>query len=494
MDRQREHKKYLRFTTAVIMGVSFIFLTLAACGNKLAASTIRLIRQEGTIHVQDESGKDLKIKEEMRFQEGNQLETEKTSLAGVSLDDTKVVTQDELSRSEFVSSGKQIELKLMEGSLFFNVTEPLKDDETFDIKTSTMVLGIRGTSGYVVSGEREKESLLVTDGKVHVEAEDPEGGVIEDSVEAGTKVYIKEKAKKDETDKKEQEKEDEEDEHGIEFVKEEIKEFEIPYFVMQRLVEDDELMQRVCRESGWDESLIRDDYYIYESGGSPIATTSRETLEKMASLCRDGNYDDVQTMMLSPEFRAVKEQHEAGAEDPMIVETPSGTMGVYHLDHKRWYVYYGGYENGLRSGEGAWIAMVTEASRYAAIGTWENDVPNGEFTVYDRIVQRDTNNNPTYLVRTTRGPVQNGLWHGRVIASYPNTNPEKSYEFEERMYDYENGIPEIKSRIDKQVYFQDIGDLLSLGTRAQSPDFVAPEGMSEEKYQTMRPRGIREFR
>ena len=36
--------------------------------------------------------------------------------------------------------------------MFFSVDEKLKEDEEFEIHTSTMVLGIRGTSGYVSSG------------------------------------------------------------------------------------------------------------------------------------------------------------------------------------------------------------------------------------------------------------------------------------------------------------------------------------------------------
>ena len=35
------------------------------------------------------------------------------------------------------------------GSLFFNVTEPLTDDETMNIATATMMVGIRGTCGWV---------------------------------------------------------------------------------------------------------------------------------------------------------------------------------------------------------------------------------------------------------------------------------------------------------------------------------------------------------
>lgn len=42
-----------------------------------------------------------------------------------------------------------LELYVRSGSLFFDVTEPLEEDESMDIRTSTMAVGIRGTSGWV---------------------------------------------------------------------------------------------------------------------------------------------------------------------------------------------------------------------------------------------------------------------------------------------------------------------------------------------------------
>ena len=62
METKRTYTKHHRIRAAVIAGAFFFLLTLAACGSRLVASTIRLIRQEGTVHVQDESGKDVKIR------------------------------------------------------------------------------------------------------------------------------------------------------------------------------------------------------------------------------------------------------------------------------------------------------------------------------------------------------------------------------------------------------------------------------------------------
>ena len=50
---------------------------------------------------------------------------------------------------EIKKSGKKLEVSLTSGQIYFNVTEPLKVDESLNIRTSTMVTGIRGSFGWV---------------------------------------------------------------------------------------------------------------------------------------------------------------------------------------------------------------------------------------------------------------------------------------------------------------------------------------------------------
>ena len=89
------------------------------------------------------------ILDNLRLNDGNALSTEAESLASVGLDDTKIISIEENSRAEFYQKGKKLELVLTKGRLFFDVQQPLADNESLDIKSSTMVVGIRGTSGYV---------------------------------------------------------------------------------------------------------------------------------------------------------------------------------------------------------------------------------------------------------------------------------------------------------------------------------------------------------
>lgn len=50
---------------------------------------------------------------------------------------------------EVRKNGKSLELLVSSGSLLFNVTEPLKEDEKLNICTAAMVAGVRGTTGWV---------------------------------------------------------------------------------------------------------------------------------------------------------------------------------------------------------------------------------------------------------------------------------------------------------------------------------------------------------
>ena len=113
------------------------------------ATTIRLAKTEGSVSVINSSKEERSQSEDMRLYNGDHQLTDITSYAWMSLDDTKLIKLDEESESEVRKKGKKLEVLLDSGSLFFNVTKPLEDDENLNIRTSTMVTGIRGTCGWV---------------------------------------------------------------------------------------------------------------------------------------------------------------------------------------------------------------------------------------------------------------------------------------------------------------------------------------------------------
>lgn len=64
-----------------------------------------------------------------------------------------------------VTDGKNLSIDVNTGSLFFNVTEPLAADETMEIRSSSMLVGIRGTCGWVA-----QNSVGILEGAVTVTA------------------------------------------------------------------------------------------------------------------------------------------------------------------------------------------------------------------------------------------------------------------------------------------------------------------------------------
>lgn len=248
---------------AVIAGLVMLIVIL---NNGYYAKTMRLLRIEGTVNIEDANGNARPVIDNIRFNSGEALSTGVDGLASVGLDDTKIVTLENNSRVEFTKSRNMLELNLTQGGLYFEVTEHLSADETFDIRTSTMTVGIRGTSGYVFYDDDGRESLIITDGRVHVVAKNPDTGEVRETyVEGGysVKVYLYDETR---------------EEGSIEFFLDQLEEDEIPAFPLRMLSENPELLARVCEDTGWsaDEILALADSLL---NGDVITEETEQTEE-----------------------------------------------------------------------------------------------------------------------------------------------------------------------------------------------------------------------
>ena len=141
---------------AVIIALLFI-LPRAAMADEYTASTMRLLRFEGTVEIEDASGAPRAVMENARFSSGESMRTGAASSASIGLDSSKIVTMDENSRVEFVKESKAISMTLKEGGLLLDVQEKLGDDESCDVKTATMAVGIRGTIVYLSAEDGDDE-------------------------------------------------------------------------------------------------------------------------------------------------------------------------------------------------------------------------------------------------------------------------------------------------------------------------------------------------
>ncbi len=153
-----------RFLKQLALVAAAAVLALAGFGTALSeeytAGTMRLLHYEGTVEIENAAGSPRFVMENVRFGSGEAMRTGESSMASVGLDDSKILTMDAESRVEFIKEGNHMLLTLTAGSLFLDVKEKLDENETLNIQTNTMVVGIRGTALYVTVLDRVPESFV----------------------------------------------------------------------------------------------------------------------------------------------------------------------------------------------------------------------------------------------------------------------------------------------------------------------------------------------
>lgn len=177
MDARRRYRQIAAVILSVCMVCSNVTL---ARGEEAAASasTLRLTKTEGTVSATNQNGRSLPVFADMQLYSGYQAATQEASYAWISLDDSKLTKLDAVSEAEVRKKDKKLELLLKSGNLFFHVAEPLEGDETLDIRTSTMVTGIRGTAGWVQVIDGGHTQVYILEGSVQSAVSDPVTGQI----------------------------------------------------------------------------------------------------------------------------------------------------------------------------------------------------------------------------------------------------------------------------------------------------------------------------
>ena len=155
-----------RKSNSVFLLFLVFVLLLPACGSKETAATMHLVRAEGAVSVNDTDGASVALIENLGLYSGYGVATQAASYGWIDLDEAKLAKMDEDSEVEIVKSDKLLEIRVQSGGLFFNVTEPLAEDETMNIRTSTMLVGIRGTCGWVYVEDDSLMHVYLLRGKV----------------------------------------------------------------------------------------------------------------------------------------------------------------------------------------------------------------------------------------------------------------------------------------------------------------------------------------
>jgi len=239
MKRKGPFRRALALALAVVM-----LLGAVSCGrgeeedkddrDSARATSMHLRRTEGTVTVENDEGDDLEAQEDMGLYDGYQVGTQRDSYAWIDLDKSKLTKLDERSEVEIQRKGDELELTVRKGGLFFNITKPLDEDETFNIRTSTMVVGIRGTCGWVRMESKKELNVYILEGTVECSVTAKDGKIVSASVTAGEKACITR----------------EEDSADIQV--EDITPEELPEFVLDELEEDEDLCQAIQSASGLD--------------------------------------------------------------------------------------------------------------------------------------------------------------------------------------------------------------------------------------------------
>lgn len=209
------------------------------------ATSLRLEKTEGTVTVKNATGRTVNLKEGSRLFNGYEIKTGVKSYAWISLDDTKVLKLDAGSSVEIQKKNKDIVVNLKSGKLFFDAKKKLSSDESLNIKTSTMVTGIRGTSGVIEVVNENETRIQLYDGKVVINCFFAPGGKMKsETIEAGQIAYTLAGSEASSS--------------LVEIVTEILKVTDIPGFAGIEIKADEELQKRIEEETSLDIQKIID--------------------------------------------------------------------------------------------------------------------------------------------------------------------------------------------------------------------------------------------
>ncbi|WP_305131385.1 leucine-rich repeat protein [uncultured Oscillibacter sp.] len=182
-------KRYIKILSLLLALVLLTSLASPALAAE-TASVIRLTKTTGTVEISKSSGKSVSLLKNMRLYNGYHVVTSEESYAWINLDDSKLIKEDAESEVEVRKDGKHLEVLLLDGNLLFDVAEPLENDESMNIRTSTLAVGIRGTSGWIEIIDRWAARVFVLEGVVECSVADPVTGQVKTEAVRGGETVI----------------------------------------------------------------------------------------------------------------------------------------------------------------------------------------------------------------------------------------------------------------------------------------------------------------
>lgn len=140
----------LRLITVTLL---VLLSTIPVSAKETKAKAMKISNVEGFVATQNN---DLVIKRgenNMVLEDSIRIGTTLQSYCSIKLDDSKFVKLDEMSDVTIVKSGKEYDVYLKSGSVYFDISKKLKSDEALRFHTGDTVTNIVGTIGYIQSDE-----------------------------------------------------------------------------------------------------------------------------------------------------------------------------------------------------------------------------------------------------------------------------------------------------------------------------------------------------
>ena len=160
-------KRFFAFLICTLL-LCNLLPTTAFAAEEVTASTMRLVKCEGEVTVKKASGKKVAFKENMRLYNNYQVITGRKSYAYISLDKDKAIKLDASTKITISRHGRKLEIMVEKGKLLFDVSKALENDESLNIRTSTMITGVRGTIGWVEASGSDQSQLYLLEGSTLV--------------------------------------------------------------------------------------------------------------------------------------------------------------------------------------------------------------------------------------------------------------------------------------------------------------------------------------
>lgn len=233
-----------------LMFVNLISMPLTVYGaNNTQAVTIRMEKIVGKgMSVTNIAGKKVSARSNMKLYSGYKVATSRKNYVYMSLDSKKAIKQDQNSKVQVKKQGSKNEIFVLKGKLFFNVKTKLKSNESMNVETSSMSMGIRGTSGVVSvlpvinengSLDGIKFIFQIFDGTGYAEYE--KNAPYDNTINGGYQVVIYQR--KDGT---------------VDVQKEKITLEDIPSFALEEMLQDDGLLKRVLKSTGFNKDEVKE--------------------------------------------------------------------------------------------------------------------------------------------------------------------------------------------------------------------------------------------